>query len=258
MAESTITQYELSRQIFDWSFENPDLIKPIHIAIYFFAIEHCNRLGWKEKFGLPTSMVMEAIGVKSYKTYKVSFDELADWGFFKVVKKATNQYSAVIIALVKNTKAHTKALDKALIKHSTKHTPNHCSITDNLNVSIDKQYNNKQYNKEQGEKPKGFHPPTEIEVVEFFEEKGFAKDLAQKAFEYYNIADWKDSKGNKVKNWKQKMLSVWMKNNNTTNHATAHNTEPNPADSEKIGRVSISDLKKFAERRSVPTQSGAA
>ena len=101
-------------------------------------------------------------------------------------------------------------------------------------------------------------PPTEIEVVEFFEEKGFAKDLAQKAFEYYNIADWKDSKGNKVKNWKQKMLSVWMKNNNTTNHATTHNTESKPADSEKIGRVSISDLKEFRERRSVPTQSGAA
>ena len=65
-----MNSYELSKNWFQNSFENPDLIKPNHTALYFFIIELCNRLGWKEKFGLPTSMVMEAIGVKNYKTYK--------------------------------------------------------------------------------------------------------------------------------------------------------------------------------------------
>ena len=36
-----LNSYELSRSFTDWSFENPDKIKPINYAIYFFAIENC-------------------------------------------------------------------------------------------------------------------------------------------------------------------------------------------------------------------------
>jgi hypothetical protein len=126
-----MNSYELSRYFYDWSFNNPEKVKPIHSAIYFFAIEHCNRLGWKEKFGLPSQMVMEAIGVKNWRTYSQGFNDLIDFGFLKLIEKSTNQYSSNIIAIVKNTKAHTKALDKALQKHSTKQGQ---SI-----VSIDKQ-----------------------------------------------------------------------------------------------------------------------
>ena len=54
-----LTGYDLSRAWFDFCFENPDKICPNHTALYFFAIEHCNRLGWKKKFGLPTTMAME-------------------------------------------------------------------------------------------------------------------------------------------------------------------------------------------------------
>jgi len=131
-----MNSYELSRKWFDWSFENPDRIKPIHSAIYFFAIEHCNRLGWKEKFGLPSQMVMEAIGVKNWRTYSQGLNELIDFGFIKLLEKSSNQYSSNIIAIVNFTKADTKALDKALQKHCTKQGQ---SI-----VSIDKQETNKQ------------------------------------------------------------------------------------------------------------------
>lgn len=137
--------YDLSRQFIDFSFENPDIIKPNHYAIYFFAIEHCNRLGWKEKFGLPTTMVMEAIGVKSYNTYIKSLNDLIEWGFIKMIKRSKNQYSANVIALSKNNKAPNKALDKALIKHDTKQEESTQQSID----SIDKQINNKQINKEQ-------------------------------------------------------------------------------------------------------------
>lgn len=112
--------YSLSRNFWNYSFENPDRIKPNHAAIYFFAIEHCNRLGWKEKFGLPTTMVMEAVGIKNYKTYHNTLMDLIEIGFIKLVEKSKNQYSANVIALVKFTKAPTKALDKALSNHNTK------------------------------------------------------------------------------------------------------------------------------------------
>lgn len=61
------------------------------------------------------------------------------------------------------------------------------------------------------EKRKGFTPPTLDEVKKYFSEKGYNEDSALKAFEFYDVANWVDSKGNKVKNWKQKMLSVWFK-----------------------------------------------
>jgi hypothetical protein len=112
--------YDLSRNFVNFSFENPSKIKPNHYALYFFAIEHCNRLGWKKEYGLPTTMTMEAIGIKSYNTYIKTFNELVDFGFFNLVERSKNQYSANIIELSNNDKAPIKALDKAFIKHATK------------------------------------------------------------------------------------------------------------------------------------------
>ncbi|HDZ04867.1 hypothetical protein LCGC14_0371110 [marine sediment metagenome] len=76
MNEQKLNGYELSRDWFDFCFENPERTRPIHTAIYFFAIEHCNRLGWKEKFGFPSQMVMEAIGVKNWRTYSKAFNKV--------------------------------------------------------------------------------------------------------------------------------------------------------------------------------------
>jgi hypothetical protein len=133
-----MNSYELSRNFTDWCFDNPHKVKPIHYAIFYFSIEHCNRLGWKENFGFPSQMVMEAIGVKNWRTYSAGLNELAEFGFIKIIEKSQNQYSSNIIAIVNFTKAHTKPLDKALSNHHT----NHSQTT----VSIDKQDNNKQLN----------------------------------------------------------------------------------------------------------------
>lgn len=118
-----MNSYELSRNFFDWCYENTSKIRPIHAALYFFAIEHNNRLGWKKEFGLPRQMAMDAIGVKNDRTYTSAFNDLEKWGFFKVIERSKNQYSANIISLsvtVKNTSATTKALSKAMQKHSQK------------------------------------------------------------------------------------------------------------------------------------------
>jgi len=157
--------YDLSRKWFDFCFVNPEKIRPIHSAIYFFAIEHCNRLGWKEKFGFPSQMVMEAIGVKNWRTYQKALQEIIDFGFIKMIEKSKNQYSSNIIAIVKNTKATTKALDKALQKHSTKQGQSTVSI--NKQRTNNKEQITKQFNifwdlyhditkKPKTEKPQGF------------------------------------------------------------------------------------------------------
>lgn len=115
-----MNSYELSRKWFDWTFENPERINPNHTALYFFIIEHCNRLGWKEKFGLPTTMAKEAIGIRSYNTYINTLNDLVEFGFIKLIEKSKNQYSSNIVALSNFDKAPDKALDKALVKHVTK------------------------------------------------------------------------------------------------------------------------------------------
>jgi hypothetical protein len=115
-----VSIYEYMKDWFDFCFENPESINPNHSALYFFILSHSNRLGWKNKFGLPTTMSMEAIGIKSYNTYIKCFNDLCSFGCIEVIERSKNQYSSNIIALSKFDKAFDKALDKATIKHVTK------------------------------------------------------------------------------------------------------------------------------------------
>lgn len=140
MAEQ-INGYELSRNWFDWCFENPEKISPNHSAIYFFAIEHCNRLGWKEKFGFPTQMVMDAIGIKKHETYIRYFTDLVEWGFLKLIQKSSNQYSANIISLLSAIPKNGKALGKAIRTHAGKQIVSMGESIGESNRSIDKPNN---------------------------------------------------------------------------------------------------------------------
>jgi hypothetical protein len=54
----------------------------------------------------------------------------------------------------------------------------------------------------------------ENEVIDYFILNGYKKEIAIKAFNYYNEANWHDASGKKVLNWKQKMQSVWFKPEN--------------------------------------------
>ena len=47
-----------------------------------------------------------------------------------------------------------------------------------------------------------------------FSDKGYSEEAANKAYDYYSAGNWKDSKGKRVKNWKQKMIAVWFKAEN--------------------------------------------
>jgi len=67
---------------------------------------------------------------------------------------------------------------------------------------------------EQKKEKNKFIPPTSSEVIEFFTAKGYTKQAAEKAFQYYDVAGWHDGNGKKVKNWKQKMTAVWFKDEN--------------------------------------------
>lgn len=67
-----------------------------------------------------------------------------------------------------------------------------------------------------GKERKGreFTPPTENDVILYFKENGYTEELAKKMFKSYSVADWYDSKGSKILNWKQKSIQVWFKDDN--------------------------------------------
>lgn len=188
--------FRLYRNFWDFAFENPDLIKPNHIAIFAFSVEHCNRLGWKKKFGLPTSMTMEAVGIKSYNTYISAFNDLVKLGVFELHEKSKNQYSSNIIALSYFDKAPDKALDKAFIKHLIKQTSKQVESTQQSNSSIDIQYTNKDYNKEDMS-DSGDNPESNIPNVDY-------PNLFKKYIDYYNKAF---SKNFTTKGWEKKAYS---------------------------------------------------
>lgn len=129
--------FTLMRNWFNWCFDNPDIINPNHTALYMFCIEHNNRMGWKTKYGLPTTMAMEAIGIKSYNTYKKTFDDLIKFKFIILIERSKNQYSSNIIALSISDKALDKALDKATARHSTKQVGSTIQSTVKSKDSID-------------------------------------------------------------------------------------------------------------------------
>lgn len=72
----------------------------------------------------------------------------------------------------------------------------------------------KKEEKKREKKKRVFIAPLISEVENYFIENGYTKESGQKAFNSYNVANWIDSKGNPVLNWKQKMINVWFKPEN--------------------------------------------
>ncbi len=115
-----LSGYQLSRDWFEWCFMNSEIISPNHSALYFYIINLANKMHWKPVFGLPTEVAKEAIGIRNYKTYKKTLEDLVSFGFVKLVQESKNQYTCNMIALVKNDKANGEAHDKATLKHLPK------------------------------------------------------------------------------------------------------------------------------------------
>lgn len=65
--------------------------------------------------------------------------------------------------------------------------------------------------KHKDRKPVILEPPSLKDVEKYFIEHGFPITLAKRAWEGYQENNWIDSQGNEIKNWKQKMVQVWFK-----------------------------------------------
>lgn len=218
--------YELSRSIFDYSYVHPDKIKPGHIAVYFFIIDHCNRLGDKEKFGLPTMMTCEAIGIAKPSTMITYLLDLAAWDFITIHARSSNQYSTNIISINKPaTPKKGGAIGRAIGKRKASNV-----ISTNISIDpIDKQETLE--TKELKDTTslsnfKNFIKPTLDELINYFEQKGLNGQStieAHKFLNHYESIGWKVGK-TKMVSWTS-AVAGWisrMDNFNTSKNKTTH------------------------------------
>lgn len=87
------------------------------------------------------------------------------------------------------------------------------SVSDSVTVS-DNLLLEKEAKERLPKKKQVFIPPSLTEVIAYFKDNGYNEQLATKAFNYYNTASWQDSGGKPVRNWKQKMIANWFKEEN--------------------------------------------
>jgi hypothetical protein len=197
--------YQLTDAWFEFRFQHPEKVSHAHTELYFYLVYHWNKLSQKEKFGLPSSVTMEATGIRNYKTYRKCVQDLAKFGFIRIVSEAINQHQAMVVAWGKNTKADTEALPEALTKAQHEALPHIGELSN---------YRTKELKKESGEKKvkerKKFIAPSVDEVRAYFEEKAYPLDLVQQVYSHYADADWTKANGGKVIDWKRTISNNWQ------------------------------------------------
>jgi hypothetical protein len=104
---------------------------------------------------------------------------------------------------------HFFICDNKLLKFLTTGYENflQLDVKDFNNINNNKEIKIKKKNKE-------YIKPSLTDITTYIQEKGYDTNIAQKFFDYYEAGDWHDSNGRKVKNWKQKLNSVWFKDEN--------------------------------------------
>ena len=116
--------------------------------------------------------------------------------------KADNQGASDNQSVTKSKPNHNQNVTKTEPKRNlnvTKGEPNvNDNVNDNVNVNVNGNVNAN----------KRFTPPSLEDVIAYCDERKNNVN-AQRFYDYHNIAGWKDSKGNPVKNWKQKMIANW-------------------------------------------------
>jgi hypothetical protein len=162
----------------------------IEIAERFFDnSKHLNEFlfGVIEYYRGKNPAIKTKIVSKYFETYKKTMDfilQSKDYGFKGYTKKTEIQ-----------------ALTKYTLKGGGEPTlPTNSKVISNKN-------------KEESIKRVKQNPTIEM-VIKYFKEKGYSEKSAITAFNYYDSANWFDSKGSKVVNWKQKMIGVWFKPEN--------------------------------------------
>jgi hypothetical protein len=120
------------------------------------------------------------------------------------------------------------------------------TVTDTVTVNVTDTVNVTVTDKKKKREKKPFLPPSLFDFENYFIENGFSKELAQRVFKSYDVAEWIDARGNPVLNWKQKCQTVWFKEENKEKVAPKNFLNGTGKQSAEARRDEISELKQNA------------
>jgi hypothetical protein len=135
---------------------------------------------------------------------------------FEPIKQQLKRDLRKYESIVKNRKiAGLASAEKRKQKQQVSTRVNKCQQTSTNSTDIDNDNDNDIVTvidtDKKKRKCKPFVIPLKEEVRQFFDENGYDPDFGETRWQYYNDANWFDSHGSPVLNWKQKMRSVWFK-----------------------------------------------
>lgn len=80
-----------------------------------------------------------------------------------------------------------------------------------LQGAMDKEKEKEKDKEQEEEVKKAFNAPTIEDVRKYFKEHSFPETLANRFYDSYAVTNWIDTKGHQMRNWKQKAIQVWFK-----------------------------------------------
>ena len=180
----------------------------------------------KGSFPITTIQMASETGLTE-KQVRLALKKLEKTG--EIIIKRTNKFS--VISVVKWAEYQGEAVDEDRQKDTQR-----CIQRDSqreeqrADLLLDEDYKTNRhkdiYNGKT--KKKSFTPPTLADVEEYCRQRNSSVD-PKRFYEYFDAGNWADSKGNKVKNWKQKLIT-WENNtrverdNTVPIYSTAGNT----------------------------------
>lgn len=168
-----------------------------------------NKCNWIERFTVSNTMLCALTGIDRRTLDRVR-NELIQKGYIEYKKGTGNQAGTYLIV-----QFDTQNVIQNDIQNGTQ-------MSHNM-TTLDKQkhkLNNKESKKKNLEK---FIAPSLDDIKKYVLEKQLNVD-ANKFYNYFTEGNWVDSKGNKVKNWKQKILTWNGYSNNGKKEETLKNT----------------------------------
>ena len=174
--------------------------------------------------------------------YKVSIQtesgcikQLIDCGYITSeikYKENSKEVESSILKIIDNFNTPTRNFEGG--REEILNTPLKENFKDNI-TSI-----NNTFNIREAKKKKSFTPPTLEEVKTYCEERKNNVDYKY-FYDYYSSGNWKDKKGDPVKNWKQRIITWERNNQNKSCNSNPIKEEP------KIGYKSYEELVKEQE-----------
>lgn len=199
----------IHRRLLKWEWYNKPEMVSLFLTLLLLANNEKNRWQGHEinRGQLITGLhsLSKTTGI-SIQTIKTCLARLKSTG--EITSKSTNKFR--IITIVKYNDYQDKE-KKSTGRLTSKLTNN--QQTTNKQLTTNKN-NNTEESKKKKRIKKEFIPPSLVEVENYFLENGYKKEIGKKAWMGYDVANWYDTGGKPVLNWKQKMINVWFKNEN--------------------------------------------